>query len=205
MSSSFASPSTHRTRWTTYKRRYDLLAHAHVLNVRQASSADGIVLQWISEVLHFCQGLPIILVGCKKDLRYDQKTIEELHKTSQKPVTPEQVSRATILQHSGEFTEGFANHGTTTGRRRPQEDRCPKIPRMLSQDERRCARGLRACHPRSSAHPEEGEEEVLDLVDYITIVKHHHIPCRSHTAVFWINESLLHRANEQEAAGSSGE
>ena len=48
--------------------------------------------QWISEVLHFCQGLPIILVGCKKDLRYDQKTIEELHKTSQKPVTPEQVS-----------------------------------------------------------------------------------------------------------------
>ena len=48
-------------------------------------------LQWISEVLHFCQGLPIILVGCKKDLRYDQKTIEELHKTSQKPVTPEQV------------------------------------------------------------------------------------------------------------------
>lgn len=42
-------------------------------------------------MLHFCQGLPIILVGCKKDLRYDQKTIEELHKTSQKPVTPEQV------------------------------------------------------------------------------------------------------------------
>lgn len=51
--------------------------------------------QWISEVLHFCQGLPIILVGCKKDLRFDQKTIEELHKTSQKPVTPEQVSSHT--------------------------------------------------------------------------------------------------------------
>ena len=49
-------------------------------------------LQWISEVLHFCQGLPIILVGCKKDLRYDQKTIEELRKTSQKPVSPEEVS-----------------------------------------------------------------------------------------------------------------
>ena len=53
---------------------------------------NALNLQWISEVLHFCQGLPIILVGCKKDLRYDQKTIEELHKTSQKPVTPEQVS-----------------------------------------------------------------------------------------------------------------
>lgn len=50
-----------------------------------------IQIQWISEVLHFCQGLPIILVGCKCDLRHDPKTIEELAKTSQKPVTPEQV------------------------------------------------------------------------------------------------------------------
>lgn len=31
-------------------------------------------------------------MGCKKDLRYDNKTIEELRKTSQKPVTPEEVS-----------------------------------------------------------------------------------------------------------------
>ena len=51
-------------------------------------------LQWISEVLHFCQGLPIILVGCKKDLRYDGKTLEELRKTSQKPVSPEEVCRS---------------------------------------------------------------------------------------------------------------
>ena len=42
--------------------------------------------------MHLCQGLPIILVGCKKDLRYDNKTIEELRKTSQKPVSPEEVS-----------------------------------------------------------------------------------------------------------------
>ena len=61
--------------------------------IRYCLGANTCVSQWISEVLHFCQGLPIILVGCKKDLRYDQKTIEELHKTSQKPVTPEQVCR----------------------------------------------------------------------------------------------------------------
>ncbi|KAL8980776.1 MAG: hypothetical protein Q9177_005781, partial [Variospora cf. flavescens] len=58
--------------------------------VDSPDSLDNVQEKWISEVLHFCQGLPIILVGCKKDLRYDQKTIEELHKTSQKPVTPEQ-------------------------------------------------------------------------------------------------------------------
>jgi GTPase SAR1 family protein len=50
-------------------------------------------LQWCSEVHHFCPDVPKILVGCKKDLRFDQKTIEELRKTSQQPVTPEQVSQ----------------------------------------------------------------------------------------------------------------
>jgi Ras family protein A len=53
--------------------------------------SDRLEPQWISEVLHFCQGLPIILVGCKNDLRHDPRTIEELAKTSQKPVTMEQV------------------------------------------------------------------------------------------------------------------
>lgn len=46
--------------------------------------------QWISEVLHFCHGLPIILVGCKIDLRNDPRTIAELKKTSQKPVSPQE-------------------------------------------------------------------------------------------------------------------
>ncbi|CAD0050469.1 unnamed protein product [Aureobasidium pullulans] len=53
--------------------------------VDSPDSLDNVQEKWISEVLHFCQGLPIILVGCKKDLRHDQKTIEELHKTSQTP------------------------------------------------------------------------------------------------------------------------
>lgn len=65
--------------------------HARNMPAWRMNANTYLLPQWISEVLHFCSGLPIILVGCKKDLRYDQKTIEELHKTSQKPVTPEQV------------------------------------------------------------------------------------------------------------------
>ncbi|CAN6659670.1 GTP-binding protein Rho1p [Trichomonascus vanleenenianus] len=53
-------------------------------------SLDNVQEKWISEVLHFCQGIPIILVGCKKDLRNDPKTIEDLRRTSQRPVTPEE-------------------------------------------------------------------------------------------------------------------
>ena len=47
--------------------------------------------QWIGEVNHFCPGVPIILVGLKKDLRRDPQTIGELRRTSQRPVTFEEV------------------------------------------------------------------------------------------------------------------
>lgn len=55
--------------------------------VDSPDSLDNVQEKWISEVLHFCSGLPILLVGCKSDLRRDPKTIEELRRTSQKPVT----------------------------------------------------------------------------------------------------------------------
>lgn len=60
--------------------------------VDSPDSLDNVQEKWISEVLHFCSGLPIILVGCKKDLRNDPKTVEELRRTSQRPVTRQEVS-----------------------------------------------------------------------------------------------------------------
>jgi hypothetical protein len=117
--------------------------------------------QWISEVLHFCQGLPIILVGCKKDLRFDQKTIEELHKTSQKPVTPEQVSTHRIRARTA------SANTLPLGRGCSQEDWRPEVPRVLRKDERGCPGGIRARYTSSPAHPEREEvKEVLDLVGY---------------------------------------
>lgn len=50
-------------------------------------SLDDVLEKWIAEVLHFCKGIPIVLVGMKEDLRRDPKTIEELRKTSQAPTT----------------------------------------------------------------------------------------------------------------------
>lgn len=73
-------------------------------------------------MLHFCPHLPIILVGCKKDLRYDQKTIEELHKTSQKPVTPEQVRLSSLCRRI------LLTNCKTPGRGRAQEDRRIQVP-----------------------------------------------------------------------------
>ncbi|KAJ1901139.1 GTP-binding protein Rho1 [Kickxella alabastrina] len=50
-------------------------------------SLDNVQEKWISEVLHFCFGLPIILAGCKMDLRNDPATIAELRSHNQSPVS----------------------------------------------------------------------------------------------------------------------
>ncbi|WBW74101.1 Rho family GTPase Rho5 [Schizosaccharomyces osmophilus] len=55
-------------------------------SVDAPESLDNVQEKWISEVMHFCSSLPIILVGCKNDLRNDPKVVEELSKTSQKPI-----------------------------------------------------------------------------------------------------------------------
>jgi len=67
--------------------------------VDSPDSLDNVQEKWISEVMHFCSGLPIILVGCKVDLRRDPKTIAELRKTSQKPV--ESDEGAAVAQKIG--------------------------------------------------------------------------------------------------------
>ncbi|KAI9229570.1 MAG: GTP-binding protein rho5 [Piptocephalis tieghemiana] len=53
-------------------------------------SLDNVQEKWISEVLHFCSNLPILLIACKKDLRNDPRTIEELRRLNQRPVTAEE-------------------------------------------------------------------------------------------------------------------
>ncbi|KAM6491364.1 small GTPase-binding protein, partial [Amanita muscaria] len=53
-------------------------------------SLDDVQEKWISEVKHFCPNLPILLVGCRKDLRRDYRVIEDLRKYNQRPVTPEE-------------------------------------------------------------------------------------------------------------------
>ncbi|KAG1841957.1 hypothetical protein F4604DRAFT_1884813 [Suillus subluteus] len=70
---------------------------------------DGKHVELISEVMHFCAGLPIILVGCKNNLRHDQQMIDELKKMSQRPVTPGEgmaVANRHYLEHSARTGEG---------------------------------------------------------------------------------------------------
>ncbi|KAJ3326609.1 GTP-binding protein Rho1, partial [Gonapodya sp. JEL0774] len=58
--------------------------------VDSPDSLDNVKEKWISEVLHFCAGLPFLLIGLKRDLRNDPRVIDELRKTHQRPVAYEE-------------------------------------------------------------------------------------------------------------------
>lgn len=48
--------------------------------------------QWYPEVNHFCRGVPVILIGCKTDLRKDKEQLRKLRASKQEPVTYNQVN-----------------------------------------------------------------------------------------------------------------
>lgn len=47
--------------------------------------------QWYPEVSHFCKEVPIIVVGCKTDLRKDKSLVKKLRKNRLEPVTYHRV------------------------------------------------------------------------------------------------------------------
>jgi len=57
-------------------------------SVDSPDSLENVGEKWVPEVKHFCPNVPMILVGCKCDLRTDKTTISQLERNGQKPVTP---------------------------------------------------------------------------------------------------------------------
>ncbi|KAI9357642.1 P-loop containing nucleoside triphosphate hydrolase protein [Zopfochytrium polystomum] len=59
-------------------------------SVDSPDSLENVEEKWIGEVRHYCPRRPVILVGCKKDLRHDAQVIEGLRRSGKSPVTFEQ-------------------------------------------------------------------------------------------------------------------
>ncbi|KAL6950752.1 GTP-binding protein Rho1 [Hanseniaspora vineae] len=74
-------------------------------------SLENVMEKWISEVLHFCQGVPIILVGCKVDLRSDGSIIEHLRQQGQEPVSQQQGQDIAEQIGAAEYIECSAKTG----------------------------------------------------------------------------------------------
>lgn len=70
-------------------------AHAILIGfaVDSPDSLDNCRTKWIQEVNELCPGVPIVLVGLKKDLRTDPQAIEEVRKRSSQFVSAQEAER----------------------------------------------------------------------------------------------------------------
>ncbi|XP_054826052.1 rho-related GTP-binding protein RhoD [Eublepharis macularius] len=93
-------------------------AHAIIMcyDVTNLTSFDNILTKWYPEVMHFCRGIPILLVGCKTDLRKDKVLLRRLHQDQQEPITyqkGESLARrlhaVSYLECSAHFQENITN------------------------------------------------------------------------------------------------
>ncbi|CAG2182777.1 unnamed protein product, partial [Oppiella nova] len=50
-------------------------------------SLSNVFDRWVPEVKKFCQDVPIILVGTKRDLRTDAQVVDSLRRMQQKPIS----------------------------------------------------------------------------------------------------------------------
>lgn len=71
---------------------------AHVIlvgfSIETPDSLDNVKHKWVEEATRLCPGVPIILVGLKKDLREDPVAIEEQRKKSLRFVSPQEGDQA---------------------------------------------------------------------------------------------------------------
>ena len=58
-------------------------------SIDNPDSLENIEEKWVPEVRHFCPTVPIILIGNKKDLRFNHGTISELQVQKMEPVRTE--------------------------------------------------------------------------------------------------------------------
>ena len=58
-------------------------------SISSPDSLENIPERWLPEVKHFCPKVPVVLVGCKKDLRTDEETLGLLAADKKVPVSQE--------------------------------------------------------------------------------------------------------------------
>jgi Ras family protein A len=58
--------------------------------VDNPDSFQNVQEKWIPEINHFCNSVPVLLVGTKSDLRYSDEVLKRLGERQLKPIAPEQ-------------------------------------------------------------------------------------------------------------------
>ncbi|KAH8824463.1 small GTPase-binding protein [Flagelloscypha sp. PMI_526] len=74
-------------------------------------SLDNILEKWHPELDHFIPRVPTILIACKKDLRDDEKTVKDLARSHQRPVTFDEGLAVALKIGAGQFFECSSKTG----------------------------------------------------------------------------------------------
>uniref|UniRef100_A0A8V0ZX84 Ras homolog family member F, filopodia associated n=1 Tax=Gallus gallus TaxID=9031 RepID=A0A8V0ZX84_CHICK len=93
---------------------YDVMNPTSYDNV--ADKVSFFYHQWYPEVNHFCQGVPLVLIGCKTDLRKDKEQLRKLRASKQEPITYnqgeaacQQINAEIYLECSAKCRENIEN------------------------------------------------------------------------------------------------
>ncbi|NXH17376.1 RHOF protein, partial [Bucco capensis] len=85
-------------------------------SVMNPTSYENVAAKWYPEVNHFCRGVPVVLVGCKTDLRKDKEQLCKLRASKQKPITYnqgkaacQQINAEIYLECSAKCRENIEN------------------------------------------------------------------------------------------------
>ncbi|XP_041058157.1 rho-related GTP-binding protein RhoF isoform X2 [Carcharodon carcharias] len=83
-------------------------------DVTNPTSFENVRIKWVPEVNHFCQGAPMLLIGCKTDLRMDKERLRRLRAAQQEPITynqgeeaARQINAVMYLECSAKFRENI--------------------------------------------------------------------------------------------------
>ncbi|XP_069485041.1 rho-related GTP-binding protein RhoD [Ambystoma mexicanum] len=83
-------------------------------DVTNPGSFDNVLIKWHTEVNHFCKGVPILLVGCKTDLRKDKMRLRKLREDGLEPITYQkgqsmgrEIRAVAYLECSAKFRENI--------------------------------------------------------------------------------------------------
>ncbi|KAM7050818.1 rho-related GTP-binding protein RhoF isoform 1-T1 [Molossus nigricans] len=98
-----------RLRPLSYQNTHLVLICYDVMN---PTSYDNVLIKWFPEVTHFCRGTPMVLIGCKTDLRKDKEQLRKLRAAQLEPITYmqgmsacQQIQAALYLECSAKFRE----------------------------------------------------------------------------------------------------
>ncbi|XP_053143444.1 rho-related GTP-binding protein RhoD [Hemicordylus capensis] len=122
-------------------------AHAILMcyDVTNPPSFDNILTKWYPEARHFCRGVPILLVGCKTDLRKDKVLLRKLHRDQMEPITYQKgetlarnLHAVAYLECSARFQENItdifieASRAALSVMKKNQQRRKPRRTCLLS-------------------------------------------------------------------------